>query len=244
MALSGEKHGRRAAGVYGDRLYAFGDAGGLPGFPFLTGRELPSLLTYRPIFRDAERARCPPNLAEAEALKPGVTPLYPPVGDLLADVTTPSGAVLAIDDPALAELLRAASGIARPLTLLRSDRAITDCRPVSLIAVQTAAALGTDLGMAVDQRRFRANIYMDLANAAGFAENAFVGRSVRIGAKAVVAVLERDPRCKMITLDPDTGAASPEILRTVAGAHGGTAGIYGAVLVEGTVRPGEVIELL
>jgi hypothetical protein len=29
---------------------------------------------------------------------------------------------------------------------------------------------------------------------------------VRIGKKAVVAILERDRRCKMITPDPDTAA--------------------------------------
>jgi MOSC domain-containing protein YiiM len=48
----------------------------------------------------------------------------------------------------------------------------------------------------------------------------------------------------MITLDPDTAEPSPEILRKVTRAHEGMAGIYGAVLVEGTVRPGDPIELL
>ena len=42
----------------------------------------------------------------------------------------------------------------------------------------------------------------------------------------------------MITLDPDTAKPSPEILRKVTRAHGGMAGVYAAVLVEGTVRPG------
>jgi MOSC domain-containing protein len=45
---------------------------------------------------------------------------------------------------------------------------------------------------------------MDLGSAGGFAEDAYVGRALRIGSKVVVSVLERDPRCKMITLDPDT----------------------------------------
>jgi hypothetical protein len=36
---------------------------------------------------------------------------------------------------------------------------------------------------------------------AGFAENAFVGCKLQIGTKAVIAVTDRDPRCKMITLD-------------------------------------------
>ena len=37
------------AGVYGDRLYAFHDAGALKGFPYLTGREQERMLLYKPI---------------------------------------------------------------------------------------------------------------------------------------------------------------------------------------------------
>jgi MOSC domain-containing protein YiiM len=48
----------------------------------------------------------------------------------------------------------------------------------------------------------------------------------------------------MIILDPDTAQSNPKILRAVAQGHDGKAGVYGAVLVEGTVRPGDEIELL
>ena len=41
-----------------------------------------------------------------------------------------------------------------------------------------------------------------------------------------------------------TAQASPEILRTVARTHEGKAGIYAAVLTEGTIRPGDEITLL
>jgi hypothetical protein len=75
----------------------------------------------------------------------------------------------------------------------------------------------------------------------GFAENAFVDRRVQIGAKAVIA---RDPRCKMITLDPNTAQANPEILRRVRDNHDGKAGLYGAVLIEGIVRQGDEIRVL
>ena len=60
----------------------------------------------------------------------------------------------------------------------------------------------------------------------GFAENTFVARRLQIGSKAVIAVTDRDPRCKMITLDPNTMHASPEILRTVRDNHEGKAGLY------------------
>jgi hypothetical protein len=54
-------------------------------------------------------------------------------------------------------------------------------------------------------------------------------------------LLGNDPRCKMITLNPDTADANPAILHRVTMAHDGTAGLYAAVLVEGIVRPGDPI---
>ena len=110
--------------------------------------------------------------------------------------------------------------------------------------MQTARQLGEEMGTDVDQRRFRANIYVDFDAASGFAENEWVGRSVRIGSKVVIAILERDPRCVMITLDPHTGESNPQLLRQVAQEHSGMAGVYGAVLVEGMVRKDDTVQLL
>jgi uncharacterized protein YcbX len=148
--------------------------------------------------------------------------------------------MLAIDDPRLANLLREA----HELTLLRSDRAMTDCRPLSLFSIQTARQLSQDLGTDLDKRRFRANVYLDLGSQNAFEEDQFVGRTLRIGAKAQIAVLDRDTRCKMITLDPDTGEANPEVVRHLARSRDGKAGVYAAVLVEGMIRPGDEIALL
>ena len=64
------------AGIYGDRLYAFRSSAAPPGFPYLTGREQQRMLLYQPVFRQPETMAQPANLAEAEALGPGVTPLY------------------------------------------------------------------------------------------------------------------------------------------------------------------------
>jgi uncharacterized protein YcbX len=229
------------AGLYGDRIYAFRNSSAHPGFPFLTAREEARMLLYHPRFRDPGKALGPPNLAEAARLAPGVTPVYGSMEDLAVDVETPEGALAAIDSAALRNSLGKAEGVGE-LTLLKSDRAMTDCRPVSVISVQTVAALGKEVGTEVDRRRFRANIYVDLA--AAYAEDAFVGKKLRFGRKTMIAVLERDPRCKMITLDPDDGHATPEVLQTVAKAHEGRVGVYAAVLIEGTIRVDDEIALL
>lgn len=233
------------AGVFGDRACAFLNAAAPEGFPFLTARSNGAMLRYRPRFRDRDLAARPINQDAAEKLGPGITPLYPaPLERLAIDVATPAGDVLAVDDPALPALLATGNVAPEKLSLVRSDRALTDCRPLSLISLKTIAQLGDEIGLPLDARRFRANIYADLAAANGFAEDAFVGKRLRIGERVEIAVLDRDPRCKMISLDPDTGEENADVLRHVAKAHDTMAGVYCAVLTEGIVRRGDSIVLL
>lgn len=232
------------AGVYGDRCYAFRNSAARKGFPYLNANAQQQMLLYRPQFRYPERASRPPNLIEAMSIAPGVTPANAEPEEMMLDVVTPSGAVVAIDDPALIEMLGEGLRGENHLTLVRSDRALTDCRPLSLISLQTLRQIGEELGGPVDKRRFRSNVYIDLASGDGFAEDELVGRQLRLGPKAVVAVLERDPRCRMISLDPDTGEHNPEVLRKVAQAHGAFAGVYCAVLVEGILSVGDSVEVV
>lgn len=231
-------------GVYGDRYFAFRSPASPKGLPYLTGREQEQMLRYRPRFRYPDKAAKPPNLAAAERIAPGINPVNADPADMSVDVLTPSGATLAVDDLELVSMLNEGVSDDHILTLVRSERALTDCRPVSLISLQTVEQIGEELGNGLDRRRFRANIYMDFDNAGGFGEDGFVGRSLRVGSKVVVAILERDPRCKMISLDPDTGEHNPQVLRKVAQAHDNLAGVYCAVLMEGMVEKGDSVELM
>jgi MOSC domain-containing protein len=230
------------SGIYGDRVFAFRSAASPKGFPYLTAREQRKLLQYRPRFRYPDKAARPINLVEAESK--GANPLLANLAELAVDVETPDGNKLAIDEPALIDMLRADIDPKHTLTLMQSQRAMTDCLPVSIFSLQSVQQLAEETGVRLDKRRFRANIYVDLTSAEGFAENELVGRSVRIGPKAIVAILERDSRCVIITLDPDTGEQTPVILKKVAQAHEGMAGVYGAVLVEGIMQKGDPVELL
>jgi uncharacterized protein YcbX len=231
-------------GIYGDRLYAFCSSAAPKGFPWLTAREQEAMLLYRPKYRDPERAAKPGNLAEAEAIGSGLTPVYANFSDLMLDVETPTGERLAIDDPRLVGMLREGVHNTPELTLLRSTRSMTDCRPVSIFSIQTVRQLTDELGFNVDKRRFRANLYVDLDSGKGFGEDEFVGRTLRIGARAAITVVKRDSRCKVMTLDPDTTEANPELMRRLARDHESQAGIYGAVLAEGIVRPGDEITVV
>ena len=230
------------SGVYGDRLFAFKSSASPKGFPYLTAREQRSLLQYRPNFRYPDKAARPINLSEAE--KMGANPLSADPSELMVYVETPNGKTHGIDDPDLMDMLRTDIDRKHQLSLMRSERALTDCRPVSIFSLQSARQLAEETGVPIDKRRFRANVYVDLTSGGGFAENDFVGRSLQIGPKVVVRILERDARCVMITLDPDTTEKTPEILKKVAQAHEGMAGVYGAVMVEGMLHKGDPVEVL
>jgi hypothetical protein len=229
------------SGFYGDRCYAFKNSGARKGFPYLNANVQQQMLLYHPKFRYPERTVKPPNLIEATSIAPGVMPANAEPEDMMLDVVTPSGTVVAIDNPALIEMLGEGLRGENHLTLVRSDRALADCRPVSLISLQTVRQIEEELGRPVDKRRFRSNIYINLTSENGFSEDELVGRKLSLGSKAMIAVLERDPRCKMISLDPDTGEHNPEVLRNVAQAHEAFAGVYCAVLVEGVLSVGDPV---
>jgi uncharacterized protein len=233
------------SGIFGDRCYAFKNSAARKGFPYLNANVQQQMLAYRPQFRHPERSSKPPNLTEATSIAPGVTPANGDAEDMILDIVTPLGEIVSVDDPELLKLLGEGISEKNQLKLVRSDRALTDCRPVSLISLSTVQQVESELGIPIDKRRFRANIYFNFASdGAGFAEDNFVSHRLRIGSNATIMVLERDPRCKMISLDPDTGEHNPEVFRKVAQAHANFAGVYCAVLVEGLVKKGDRIELL
>jgi hypothetical protein len=89
-------------GIEGDRQYSFYRIEDKGRFPWLSGRDKASLVTYHPSFRDPTSARTSP-----------------------VDVLTPSGVSLALEDPALLAEIRGAD---HALGLLQSGRGVPDAR--------------------------------------------------------------------------------------------------------------------
>jgi MOSC domain-containing protein len=244
-SMAGEEVGEAFvgfAGVMGDRTYAFTYEQAPPGFPWFTGREQEDLILYRPHFRDGDASRLPPNVEASFRMPPGVFAAYPDANAFSVSVTTPDGRTYAIDSAELKAELEAKSGA--KVRLHFSERSQWDCRPVSLFGNSSVFALAQELKRTIDRRRFRANFYADWNEPNPYREDDLVGRTLQIGERLKIAVLERDPRCKMITLDPDTGEQDSEVLRHVTKTRGGKLGVYGAVLVEGVARKGEPIALV
>jgi uncharacterized protein YcbX len=230
------------AGMMGDRVYAFVRTAGPKGFPWHTGREQENLVLYRPHYRETTGPTLPVDVEHSFGMAPGVNPIFPEAKVFAVEVVTPGGRTLPVDSPELKAELEERTG--QTLTLRFSERSLYDCRPVSVFGNAAAEALGDELGMKMDRRRFRANFYADWSDGDSYRENELVGRTLQVGERLRIAVLERDPRCKMITLDPDTGQAERRVLHHVSKTHGGTAGVYAAVLVEGVVGKGDPIWLV
>jgi uncharacterized protein len=244
-SMAGEEVGQAFvgfAGLMGDRAFAFVRTSGPKGFPWHTGREQEDLVLFRPHFREGGATTLPPNIEESLKMAPGVNPIFPAEDAFDVDVGTPDGQTLPLRSPELKAMIEQRAGYA--VTLRFSERSLYDCRPVSLFGNASATGLGNELAMLIDRRRFRANFYVDWAEDRPYRENELVGRTLQIGDGLHLAVLERDPRCKMITIDPETSETEPRILRHVTTAHGGMAGVYAAVLVEGVVQKGEPIYLV
>jgi uncharacterized protein len=198
-----------------DRRYAFVQSESRSSFPWLTARELPEMLYYRT------------SVEMAGTL------------DVAVRVETPRGENWHVASDELRKALEERSG--RPLFLLRDYRGSFDAAPVSLISRQTVARIAEESGTKENSWRFRPNLLMDLHGAEPFDELQWVGKILRIGRSARIAVIKADQRCTMISLDPATGESSPEILKCVVQNHGQCAGIYAAVLTAGEVRAGDPI---
>src|SRR5438045_3638982 len=137
------------SGISGDRVFAFRSSANHKGFPYFTAREQRKLLQYRPRFRYPDKAARPINLLEAESRD--ANPLLADLAELVVDVDIPAGKTLAIDDPALIEMLRTDVDKKHQVTLIQSQRAMTDCRPISLFSLQSAQQLAEETGTQADK---------------------------------------------------------------------------------------------
>lgn len=202
-------------GLAGDRRWAFVRAGlEQSGFPWLTLRQRPDMGDYRPSLTNPDEADVSPTL-----------------------VRTPSGQVMDVTDPALAQELHPSGA-----RVIRQGRGIFDAFPLSMITTQTVARIGEIVGEAMDVLRFRPNLLVRAHSAAPFAEDEWVGSVIRVGG-ASMRVDKRDGRCVVITIDPATHVRTPGILRTVVDQREGCLGVYGSTVEPGPIAVDDVVRI-
>jgi uncharacterized protein len=126
-------------GVAGDRRWGFvAGSAAARGFPWLTLRERPDLVHYRPRLLDPSR----PDASRVV-------------------VATPSGAELEVDDPALS------AELGPDVHALKLDRGTFDASPLSLISTGTVASLSSVVGAPLAVARFRPNLLLEGAGEDG-----------------------------------------------------------------------------
>lgn len=201
-------------GFPGDRWYAFVKDGDFSAFPWLTARDVPDLVRFRPVIRAFGRK-------------------------LELDVISPESTTFDITSDALRDELALRAG--RPVRLHSNHRGNYDAASLSLILRSTVGALTEDAGVAPDHRRFRMNLVIE-SDLPPFAEPRYLGRVLRCG-DARFAITKQDQRCEMITLDPDSAERTPAVLKEAGIRNNACAGVYLTVLTPGVLRAGDEVTL-
>ena len=209
-------------GIAGDRRFAFRRVGDGSGFPWLSASRLPELILYRPLgFEESSGEPLPTR------------------------VRTPDGAEVELGGAALTAEIAGKLGSA--VELMRLRHGVFDEAPVSVISLATIAGIGREAGLELDRRRFRANVVIDTGKGEPFLEDAWVGGTLAFGGaspRAALSVTQRDERCVIVNIDPETAARDARVMKTVVRSNENTAGVYATVVRTGTVRVGDRVTLL
>lgn len=208
-------------GIDGDRRWAFRRIGDERDFPWVSASQLPELLRYQPTGVDAS-------------------------GDALpTHARTPSGLQLALGSAELNTEISVRLGARVELMKLRHG--VFDEADVSVISLATVAGLERAAGVGLDRRRFRANLVVETERGEPFPEDQWVGQILAFGddrAGPALAVTQRDARCSMLNLDPDTSAQDPRVLKAVVSLNQNYAGVYATVVRRGALRVGDAVRLV
>src|SRR5215831_1610649 len=151
------------------------------------------------------------------------------------EVLSPGGSAVALESDLLPRFQAEA---ARPLELRELPGANFDDSQVLIVNLATVQAFALEAGMPIDPRRFRANLYIEGLEPEE--ELRWLGRIVQAG-ESELEVTSRCERCKVITMDPDTTEAMPELLRLLVERHDERMGMYCRVVKPGRIGVGDFV---
>jgi uncharacterized protein YcbX len=116
--------------------------------------------------------------------------------------------------------------------------------PIHLLTTASLAALQAILpDSAIDVRRFRPNLVLDLPDAEGFAETGWIGRVVAIG-DVRIRIVDPCVRCAFTTLAQGGLPLDPAVLMAVAKRNATHLGVLCTVETPGEIRVGDAVRVL
>ena len=215
-------------GLKGDRRLAFRRVDDRSEMPWLTASKLPYLIRYITL-----RHENTDDGADA---------------DLPTHVRTPDGKELPVAGKDRGKDLAKEVGrrYGAPVEMMQLRNGIFDEACISVIAAGTVSEIARLAGVSPDVRRFRPNIVVRLLQPAPFQEDEWLGGVLSFGEQddaPAIIVTQRDVRCSMLNLDPDTARTAPEVLKAVVRVNQNHAGIYGAVTRTGILAVGQSVFL-
>jgi len=208
-------------GFDGDRRYAFVRGDAQSSFPWLTGRQIPNMLLYKPRFVNPDD-----------------------VVNSAIEVETPNGRILPIHSSELLTELVEAYG--SDVSLINIGRGVFDSQVLSVMSTETAAALSESVGLPLHTTRFRQNIIIKPNSARPFVEESWLDGVLLFGNRADSARIRlnrRIPRCVMINIDPETGERDARVLKTVAQTRNNCVGVHASPEKPGSIRVGDVVKV-
>ncbi len=137
-----------------------------------------------------------------------------------------------------------AGGRAQPVKLVSAGRGMTDTdfESISILNMASNRALGQRLGLDLGLDRWRANLWLD--GLAPWEEFELVGKDLQIG-EARLKVIEPIGRCRATMVDCATGRIDVNTLDALEDGYGHTNfGVYAVVTQSGTVRAGDVAQVM
>ncbi len=207
-------------GLVGDRLYAVRDAEGRLGSGKNTRRfrRMDGLLHLS--------SRYPRTTPE-----PGPPELLDPHGKVVTDPTAYLRTFLGRDEVELAR---------------EGEVSHFDQLPLSVLSTATLDRIRQEVpDVPVDERRFRPNILVRTPpGTPPFVEEAWIGRTARVGDTLRVEFLRSSERCVMTNRAQQDLPHSPLVLRAIAAVHDNRLDALAGIVTPGTARVGDVLELV
>lgn len=209
-------------GLEGDRRFAFFDKHDKSGLPWLSARECPQLILYKPVLVDAANG-----------------------GASAIQVRTPSGQSLLLEDHELREQVQQLSN--RELGLMQLWRGAFDSMAISLISQNSIRAVSSQLACDLEVERFRANLIIDVFGDHLFPEDRWLGELLVLGDRdnsARLRVNRKDPRCTIVNLAPGLAESNPAILAEIGRTRKNCLGVYATTERPGSVELGDVLYIV
>jgi uncharacterized protein YcbX len=209
-------------GLLGDRRFAFRRLNDTSTFPWLSASRLPELLLYQPLGLDDKAEEPTPT-----------------------QVRTPEGLTLKLGSEELDQSISERLG--SPVELMNFKHGVFDEASVSVINLATISAIGYEVRRNLDTRRFRSNIVIASDTTDAFLEDGWIGSRLVFGSTEdgpTLSLTQRDLRCVMINLDPDTSKSDPRIMKSVMRLNKNNAGAYATVTRTGQINVGQSVSLI